>query len=141
MQYGFTHCTDEALEKLRELGITIKRPQPSNQLVIYTHQHDVAAEELRDKSFEYGGVDADLPKDKQIALQHQGVKTWKHPENGNYYFLIEGWVFFKYDKIRTDHSTIPPTKNVISVLDLEEEQDRWRDFFNNIPLAVDRPLI
>lgn len=141
MQLGFTHVTDEAIEALREIGLPVKRDRPSNHLIIYTHPYDVELEILRDKSFEYGGVDASLPRDHDMALKVQGLKMWKNPDSGNYYYLIEGVVFFKYDKVSTDRSTVPPTRNVISVLDLEEDQDRWIDFFKNIPLAVDSPLI
>lgn len=139
MQLGFNHATEEAISKLEDCGVTVKRY--STVVIVYTHPYDVELEVLREKSFEYGGVDASLPQDHSKALRVQGLKMWKNPDNGNYYYLISGVVYFKYDSIITDRSTVPPTKNVVSVLDLEEDQDRWIEFFNNIPLAVDSPAI
>lgn len=132
---GFNAFTDEARDKLDELGVVWKRiPSPSggpSGIDIFTESYDLKEKEWRDKPYDH----LDFPGDKK-EYEAQGFRTWKHPESGDYLMWIGGCVFRKYTIQKVDHRFTPPTIFVTDVLDYREEDDSFRDLLLSIrPMA------
>lgn len=130
MHFGFTYITDESREKLEELGILYRKTESGWE--VFTHTADLK------KSYDRNLFEATIERyELEEQLKHQKFKYWKHPEYGFYYYLIQGGVFVMYQKRCYDNSTIPPTTYESTIFDWIEDQEKWLDFFSNIPEAVD----
>lgn len=127
MVIGFNAWTDEARDKLEELGVRFRRTGPTS-ISVYTEEIDLRHEELRDRWIE----DPNFYQSEEFRSQR--LRIYK-ADNGAYYYLIRDHVFYKYDKESKDYSTSPPTIFVTSILDVVDEdmQEHWRSFFHELP--------
>jgi|SRR5579859_36755 len=127
MVIGVNAWTDEAREKLEELGVRFRRTGPTT-INIYTEDMDLRHEEERERNIDKPG----FYKSEEFRTQRLRIHK---AENGAYYYLIRDHVFYKYDKESKDYSTSPPTIFVTSILDVVDPdlQDSWRGYFNNTP--------
>jgi hypothetical protein len=134
MKLGFNAVTDEALEKLEELGVTVRRVETtpnSRYYEIYTEAYDLREQEHRDKPWDWVEFDGD-----KREYESQAFRVWKHPDTGIYYLWIKGVVFRKFSKLSKNYSTDPPTVYSFDVFDYEPEDDSWRDKLLSImPMA------
>lgn len=135
MKLGFNHWTDEAREKIEELSVSYKREETG--VAIYTDSLDITFEQ----AVEIGLIVSEQQIDKG-RYWSQALRIWKHPESGDYYYLIKDTVFRKFDKQVKDYSTKPPTIFVTSIFDLvdRDQQDHYREILMQGPTAVYRPI-
>lgn len=130
MKFGFNYMTDEAREKLQELGVTFRKE--GSLWCVYTDYVDLLEQDLRDRWIEQ--VDnADIPR----MVKEQTVRLWKHPDTGEYYFMLNNeHIFVKSSRYKTDRSTNPPTQYEFSLFDYPEDQESFRDLLLNRPPAA-----
>lgn len=130
-KFGFNFMTDEARDKLEELGISWKREGPTS-IAVFTEAFDL------DEDFfsELGFV---LPEGMKIELgkkkKSQHLKVWKHKENGMYFYLIKDYVFYQWQRVKAewvDGREQVDSKSVFDVVP-DDEQGGWKDFLNNQP--------
>ena len=128
MKFYFNYLTDEARDALDANNIQWRR-NPSGGIDVYTENFDLADDDYRVRE-----VDP-LDPDRKRAFRAQGVRVWKHPDTGDYYYLISDVVFRKYDRVKNerhlDYRGVSSygTNFVAAVLDVvpPEEQGSWRD--------------
>lgn len=134
MKLGVNGLTDEALEKLEDLGVIVRRVETtpnSRYYEIYTEPYDLAEQQWRDAPWDW----LEFPGDKK-EYEAQGFRVWKHPETGDYYLWIKQTVFRKSSKITKDYSTNPPTQFSFDYIDYDPADDSYRDTLLSImPMA------
>jgi hypothetical protein len=138
MKLGYNAVTDEAREKLEQLGVATQfvHSGTSQTFEVFTENYDSEKEEWRTKPWDW------LPwiDTKGKRYQFDGFRVWKHPDTGVYYLWIKETVFRKYTIEKVDYRfsspTNPATVNVIEVLDYDPQDDSFRDKLLSIrPMA------
>lgn len=135
MQFGFDALTDEARYALERAAIFWRR-RPLGGVDVFTESFDVEDSDYRDS-------ERDLPLAEQSErpkkYRAQGVRVWKHPDTGQYWYLINNTVFYSEQRYTKDYRFYPPTVEVKTVLDVPEDPDQYRDLLNSLPpMAVSR---
>ncbi len=126
MKLGFNAITDEAREKLEELGVVYQRILAPNGMSmsydVYTESYDLKEQSWRDGPWDWIAYPGD-----QREYESQGFRTWKHPDTDDYYMWIHGVVFRKFSIKKVDHRFDPPTVFVTDVLDYDPVDESYRD--------------
>lgn len=135
MQFGFDYITDEARHALDKANIFWRR-RPLGGIDVFTESFDVVDAERREDGTELSLAEQyERPK----KYRSQGVRVWKHPETGQYWYLISETVFYSEQRYKKDYRFYPPTVEVKTVLDIPEDPDQYRDMLNSLPpMAVSR---
>lgn len=127
MKIGVSHITDEALEELNRLGVIAKREEHSWS--IFTDPYDLYYTDFIERHIT--GIEAEYmpaPQDRK-EYRAQGLRIWKSPDSGRYYYLIKDRVFYMEQRIKKDYSATEVTQFVVTLFDLVDEydQDHFRD--------------
>lgn len=137
MKFGFNFITDEAREKLEELGVAHKREQTVPGALywfVWTEAYDLKEQAfhdnpLNDEVVSYSG--------DRKEFKAQGTRVFKFPGTGEYLILIKDVVFRKRAKFTYDHRFTPPTVEEKSVLDYDPDDSTFRDMLYNFPAMAD----
>lgn len=137
MKFGFNHITEDARDKLTELGVRWAH-ETESYMSIWTDTYDEIQQERADKDDQV----VDDREDMRRRYQSQGTRMVKW-EDGRYFYLIRDTVFVQEKKHFTDNRATTPTVHEVSVLDVlpKEEQDTWRQRLIRKDLAVNLPMI